>query len=430
MSRYAHRPRRERIALEADDFIQAIRRGEVEVGDTYDYGPELRQQEAIASALGIGRTQADADRVRALLFDGIDTGYGVATGAQLQGRGRLGIDGDYRSDSEIRLHRNDINEVDPLLDESVNYRGITDGYNGIESEYLTPGAAQALFREWAPSQRPKQRTPDHFNRAIAEYYGQQALKLAGNTPVSDADRSYNIRRDSGRNRNTTLGTDRLIETNRSMIGGDVGMPAADYRYNTPAGDIRVGDMQVALYDSNPGEAGVRLQALKGSKMTPAQERRFAGNLIAAARESGNIDEALWRMHQRGELPPLSREEIKRHQRDKPNGMRAGKMTSDAWFMGGENFNDQHRYQHVLYALQKERPQTETLGAVPRGYVDVDTAAARVFMNDNAERLKLMATIGSRDGSAILHSNVDELIKAGVATDLISKHPAIAQLLPR
>ena len=82
---------------------------------------------------------------------------------------------------------------------------------------------------------------------LQEYYGQQALKLAGNTPVDDANRSYNVR--DGRfkdkrtgpmidpgNRNHQTGyvePDRLIETNASMLGGDVGRPAGDYRYFTP-----------------------------------------------------------------------------------------------------------------------------------------------------------------------------------------------------
>ncbi len=349
--------------------------------------------------------------------------YNTVKGSEVQG---LGINGAFKPDSDVRIHTEYADTNDPLLDDDVRQFGLRE--TGVQTEYLSPGGAQELYRQWAPTQHKDQRTADHFNRAVAEYYGQQALKLAGNKPVADRDRSYNVREDRGRNRNTTLGTDRLIETNATMTGGDVGRPAADYRYQTPAGDIRVGDMQVATYERNPAEAGVRLQALKNSKMRFAQEKAFAENLQVAAKQAQDIDEALEIMHQRGQLPALSRGEIKRWQTDKPDGMRAGKMTSDAPFMGSENFNDQHRYQHVLYALQPKRVQQETLGAAPTNYIDVDTGAARVFMNENAERLKLMTNMGSRDGSAILHTDVRELINAGVATDLISRSPAIAQLL--
>lgn len=383
---------------------------------------ELRQQASTGP-----EDAALIERNRRLINGTIDSDpvapYRTASGADVQG---LGIDGAFKPDSTIRLHTEYGKTNDPVLAPDAEQYGIRE--TGLKTEYLSPQSTQALYQQWAPAQYETQRTTDHFNRAVAEYYGQQALKLAGNKPVADRDRSYNIRKDRGRSRNTTLGTDRLIETNASMIGGDVGRPAADYRYQTPAGDIRVGDMQVATYDRNPTEASVRLQALKGSKMQPEQERRFAGNIVAAAKQSGDIDQALQLMHQRGQLPSLSRGEIKRGHRGKPDGMRAGKMTSDAPFMGSENFNDQHRYQHVLYALQQRDAQANTLGAVPTHYVDVDTAAARVFMNDNAERIKLMANMGSRDGSALLHSNVAELMRAGVGTNMADAYPQIRQLL--
>lgn len=391
---------------------------------------ELRQEAASGP-----EDVALIERNRRLINGTIDSDpvapYREVSGADVQGRG---IDGPFKNDSTVRLHTEYGKTNDPVLAPDAEQYGIRE--TGLRTEYLSPKGAQSLYREWAPGQYENQRTPEHFNRSVAEYYGQQALKLAGNKPVADKDRSYNVRDGSSRRNpeglrnhpNSTLGTDRLIETNASMIGRDVGQPAADYRYQTPAGNIRVGDMQVATYERNPAEAAVRLQVLKGSKMRPEQEKRFAGNLIAAAKETGDIDQALQLMHQRRQVPSLSRGEIKRSHTNKPDGMRAGKMTSDAPFMGSENFNDQHRYQHVLYALQERERLGNTLGTPPTHYVDIDTGAARVFMNDNAERIKLMANMGSNDGSALLHSNVAELIKAGVGTNMADAYPQIRQLL--
>ena len=440
MSKYARRPYRERIALEADDLIKAIHKGEVEIVEPEvavarpgEYDQELQKQQAIAEVLGIGRTQADADRAYELLRLGMDAPYGIREGREIQGRG---IAGNFQDDSTIRIHRNNLTMADPLISSSVKNNEVIDGYTGLMTEYLSPEGEQALFKLWKAEQeadpyRKNQNTPEHFNRALQEYYGQQALRLAGNTPVLDKNRSYNVTLNKNRNHpNSTLGTDRLIETNASILGGDVGNPAGDYRYNTPDGQLGVGDYQGADYKrgERPLEAEIRLQLIKGSKMSPRQRSQFAGNIRAAAAGVADIDDALRIMKSKGQLPELVMEEIKQNKPSRTgrtSGMRAGKMMSDAPFMGSMNFNDQHQYSHVLYGLQNS-DNLSVLGqggGVPQSYYNVPTEKARRFMASNPAEIRTGA-----DGSAFMAPSLQQLLDAGVATDMLRAYPQVRQLL--
>ena len=137
------------------------------------------------------------------------------------------------------------------------------------------------------------------------------------------------------------------------------------------------------------------------------------------------------MQQRGQLPELVMPEIKQNKRryfrdgteDKRLGMRAGKMMSDAPFMGQLNKNDQHRYEHVLYGLQG--PDLGRLGqggAVPQGYYNVNTADARRYMADNVGNVRQGA-----DGSAFMAPTLADLLNAGVATDITAAYPQVRQL---
>ena len=440
--------RQRRVALEADDFLQAIYRGDVDIRPSEPeiapaasgmYDAELAKQQAIAEALNVGRDDADRMRNYELLRLGIDKPYETRTGAEMQGLGYRGIDGDFKSDSTVRVHRNNLKVDDPLLLSSVGNKSLIDGYQGDATEYLSPAGEAALYKLWKAEQeadefKANQNTPEAFNRSLQEYYGQQALKLAGNTPVSPDQRSYNVRMDAGRNPNSTLDTDRLIETNASILGGDVGRPAGDYRYVTPDGRIKVGDYQVADYRDprRPMDAFIRLQMIKGSKMSPEQQTRFAGNIREAAVGVEDIDKALQVMQERGDLPELVMGNIKQDKpryfkdgtEDKRLGMRAGKMMSDAPFMGQLNRNRQHRYEHVLYGLQG--PELKQLGAgggIPRAYFDVPTKKARQYMANNTDNI-----IMGEDGSAFMRPTLAQLLNAGVATDLVSAYPQVRQLL--
>ena len=414
--------------------LQAKRQADNAVrSDALSILEELRQEAASGP-----EDAALIERNRRLINGTIDSDpvapYREVTGADVQGRG---IDGPFKKDSTIRLHTEYGKTNDPVLLPSAEQYGIRE--TGLRTEYLSPQGEQELFDRFAKEMRADpfkrgQDTPESFNRAVQEYYGQQALKLAGNKPVADRDRSYNVRKDAGKHKNTTLSTDRLIETNASMLGGDVGRPAGDYRYMTPEGQLKVGDYQGADYTDprRPMDATIRLQLIKGSKMSPEQRTRFAGNIREAASQVADIDDALKIMQQRGQLPELVMPEIKQNKRryfrdgteDKRLGMRAGKMMSDAPFMGQLNKNDQHRYEHVLYGLQG--PALGRLGqggAVPQGYYNVNTADARRYMADNVGNVRQGA-----DGSAFMAPTLADLLNAGVATDITAAYPQVRQLL--
>jgi hypothetical protein len=400
-----------------------------------------------------------ADKVRnyELLREGKDNAYESRKGSEMQGRDFLGIDGDFKSDSDLRVHRVNLDEVDPLLDSSVVNNRMVDGYyDGVVTEYLSPKQTQKLYNKWEKEtleedkrlrRRKSQATPDNFNRALAEYYGQQALKLAGNKKVDDRSRSFNIV-NSPNHPNSTLRTDRLIETKRGLLGADVGNPAGDYRFTRPDGSIGVGDMQIATYEPGqmPLEALVRLQALKGSKMSREQEQRFAGQLIKAAAQTDNIDTALEIMRKAGDLPQLVQGEIKRNKRkfdrdgnEITSGMRAGKMTSSGQYMGARNSQiegrgrfdgpaaGQHRYDQVIYGIN-DTDSMKIPGSVPQAYINVDTAVARPYMNERAAKMQLQTRGLDADGSAFIPTTLKELLRDEVATNMVEQHPQIAQLL--
>ena len=384
-----------------------------------------------------------AERNNRLIMGTIDDSpvapYNTVMGNEVQGRG---IAGPFQPDSNVRMHTEYGNTGDALLDADAAQYGLRE--LGINTEYLSPEGAQDLYKRWAAEVQPTQRrgdkrqdTVNNFNRFLGEYYGQQALKLAGARPVADRDRSYNVRMDNGRNPNSTLGTDRLIETNASLLGGDVGRPAGDYRYAFPDGTIGVGDYQVSTFTNNPLEAEVRLQMMKGSAMPKEMRRGFVDNLRQEAQGAKSIDEALFKMKQRGLLPELSQGEIKQNRaRPGDSGMRAGKMLSDAWFMGAANMNDrngnpgQHRYQHVLFGINDAAKQESMPGVVPSAFYDVNAEAARRYMAENAGTADIRINDNplNGDGSTYYLEKARDLLNAGVATNLAEAYPTINQLL--
>lgn len=422
-----------KVALEADDFIKDITSGRVQINEPEvaparpgEYDQELNRQAGIAEVLGIGRTQADSDRVYDLLRLGKDAPYGVREGRDMQGLGYLGIDGDYKSDSTIRLHRNNLEAADPLIDSSVVNSNLIDGYHGLTTEYLSDKTASEL-------QKKSGKSIAGFNRLAGEYYGQQALKLSGATPVADVDRSDNVV-NNPKHRNSTLGTDRLIETNRSFLGQDVGAPAGDYRYIDPDGYLLVDDYQVATYGRRDRDVPIKLQMAKESTLKPSDTRRFAGELQKSAQGRKSIDTALGLLLDAGVLPPLHRKSYK-HGDFVPKGgyTRAGKMTSDGNRMGVLNKpiedGGQHRYQNVLFGIQDQNTLGQIGGAVPKGFAQVDTRKARGYLADLANKglLEREVRIGT-DGSIYTNTPLQHLLNAGVATDMAKTAPLVRQLL--
>jgi hypothetical protein len=352
----------------------------------------------------------------------------------MQGRGYLGIDGDFKGDSTIRVHRNNLDIEDPLIDSSVQNRGLIDGYEGNATEYLSDSTANQL-------QRGSGKSVGGFNRLVGEYYGQQAMKLAGARPVADIDRSNNVVRMRD-HANSTLGTDRLIETNRSFMGRDVGAPAGDYRYIDPEGYLTVDDYQVATYGPRTNGVPIKLQMVKESSLKNSDQRRFAGELQKAAQGRKSIDTALGMLMDKGVLPPLYQGSLKHGGSIPAAGYtRAGKMTSDGARMGKLNMpiedGGQHRYQNVLFGVQSQDRLNQTGGGVPEGYYQVNARKAREYLADlgNKGLLQDEVRIGpprqgapAGDGSVYTNTPLRDLLNAGVATDMVTANPLVRQLL--
>lgn len=392
---------------------------------------EGMRQEASAGAYD----PALAERNKRLIMGTIDdtpvAPYNTVRGNQIKG---LGIAGKFQPDSDVRRHTVYADTGDPLLDREVAQYGLK--ALGINTEYLSPERAQSMYEEWAALQRANSYTRNqddigNFNRSLGEYYGQQALKLMGARAVDPRDRSKAVRMDNGRSPNSTLNTNRLIETNKSLLGGDVGRPAGDYRYYTPDGQVRVGDYQVGIFDQTPNDAEIRLQMMKGSAMPRTLREGFVSNLRENAQGVQDIDEALWKMRQKGLLPDLVVGEIKQN-KAKPGekGMRAGKMLSDAWFMGQKNRDDQYRYKHVLFGINDGRELATMPGALPKTFIDIDAATARQYMAETAPTADIRISNMGRnaDGSAYFLNSTKDLLNAGVAVNLPDKYPTVNQLL--
>ena len=371
---------------------------------------------------------AEIERNRRLVQGTIDitpvAPYNTALGAEVQG---LGIDGAFKPDSTVRLHTQYANTGDTVLLPEVAGYGIQP--LGIATEYLSPATEAALLQASG-------KAPAAFNRVLGEYYGQQALKLAGNTPVPDAERSTNVV-NSPNHPNSTLGTDRLIETQRSVMGQDVGPAAGDYRYLDNDGYLHVGDYQVATHKPGNRDIPIKLQLAKESSLSPANTRRFAGELQKAAQGRKSIDTALGLLLDAGVLPQLVQRSYKFDGTPPKSGYtRAGKVTSDGNRMGALNVpietGGQHRYDNILFGIKGQKALGQIGGGVPDAYYQVDTQAARNFLAAVANEGGLTKgpsaiNIGA-DGSIYTNTPLSDLERAGVAVNLLNQAPSVHQLL--
>ena len=386
---------------------------------------ESMRQEEMAGVFDPALVERNRRIINGTIDDSRVAPYNTVKGSQIEG---LGIDGPFKPDSDVRVSTVYADTGDPLLDDSVRQYGIRE--LGVNTEYLSPTTRERLFRQSG------KRDQAAFNRVLGEYYGQQALKLAGNTPVPDNMRSTNVQRFAD-NPNSTLGTDRLIETQRSVMGRDVGPPAGDYRYLDPTGALRVGDYQVATY-MDPRKIPVKLQMIKESTVPPAARKAFVEELQSAAKGRKSIDDALGAMIDAGVLPTPTQASYKyTDPKDRPNRyMRAGKMTSDGERMGVRNIpilqGGQHRYDNVLFGIQKADRLSRPGGEVPQAFMQVDASKARDYLAMLANKGELMegpSRIGiGDDGSVFTNTPLRDLLDAGVATNLAAANPQVMQLL--
>ena len=382
-------------------------------------------------------------------------------------RGELGIDGPYRDASEVRGTTSVGAGIDPIFaDDLVNeYKGKNKNAlknvkrDGVRTEYLTPEDTEELYKLWAKS--VEQENADRaavaqsrgwdnwlnadinktqFENFASEYYGQQALKVAGMRPVADSQR-YRYGQGS-----KTVGTDRLLEMSRGLTDSELEL-AADLRYLDKQGNVRVADHQhgsrvgiefptmeelegtgashrdntpEGLVAKEPNQS-ININVLKGDTFGNDRQR-FAGDLIAAARRrasvgaSTNLDDL---------MKDIEAQQGIRPKRGKPypndvNKYRAGKLLSSGKVSGRQNGLHQYRIDDLLYGIGDNWTQGTAYRMIPDNYLLVDTEKAREEVG------RQMATGESKGlywpyggNKATISPTIKSLKDAGAAKDLLS-----------
>ena len=261
-----------------------------------------------------------------------------------------GIDGAFKPDSEIRRHAlGSLNDQgDLIIDRS-----------DIRTEILSPRGVDEAFGTWAANGEKQYQKSlekgrrvfkptldrEQFNRAAGEYYGQQALRLKGYSPVLDADRSKHIKNTTFLE-NNALGSDRLIENSRGLTRGDIGT-STDFRVVNEGGEVEAIDYQMgknpnSSINANLIKSGAR--DFKGDEGTAEQQFMQAAQQLKAEGKSTDLDTIMQSMVDTGLLgQPKAGFQAK-----SKDSMAPGKFLSNAKNMGAVNTDDQHRMAGVLY----------------------------------------------------------------------------------
>ena len=272
-----------------------------------------------------------------------------------------GIDGQFKDDSEVRRH------VTGELNDDVLDLTRKDVY----TEFLSPRGRQQAYDDWEPY-NSRQNSLSFFNRAASEYYGQQALRLTGATPVSNKDRSKATQWHGHQgNPASTINTDRLIENSSQLTSKDTDF-SGDFRYYDKDGKLTVGDNQTG--ELNP-DGSVNFNILKKSNLGGADMNQVKSQMVDIAQEykrqgiSPTLDLILGKMMQKGDLAPLVKGA-------RGVGTRAGKLTSSGNIMGAENDNDQYRYEKILYPITPKGAIHHDEGYLPESFRMFDTEKIR------------------------------------------------------
>lgn len=281
-------------------------------------------------------------------------------GANLSPRG-LGIDGEFKPDSEVRRHiRGDINNDGNLEFDRKN----------VYTEILSPEQIDKVYEAWKPNAFGGNTGRDDFNNAAGEYYGQQGLKLAGYLAVPDDARSFVARKADASI--SPVGTGRLIENSRTLSGPDIGQ-SADFRvYDTNQQDVKAVDYQVATIQNDPS---LNANVLKNSNLTRADLPQFEREMVRVAQKMQSagvepeLDLIFSELQKEGILAPT----VMRH---RDQGTRPGKFMSDAPIMGDVNFDDQHRMAGVMYGLVKPGSHHEKYGMLPEEFRLINSQSLR------------------------------------------------------
>ncbi len=312
---------------------------------------------------------------------------------------QLGIDGTFRPDSEVRRH--------VVLDIDDNGDLAFDRKN-VRTEILSPQGIQESFDAWKPNAFNNNAARGQFNTAASEYYGQQALKLLGNTAVSDSNRSHGARQASRRgNTASTVGTDRLVENSVRLRDKDV-KQSADFRMMTPEGKQRVLDYQVG---TDIKDQKVNLNILKGSNLKNGDISALNDDMKRVAQKlkqqgaTPDIDMIFKVLQDEGKLAPTVMD-------SRSAGTRPGKFMSDAPIMGEVNFDDQHRMEGVLFGMVDKDDLSKPYGMLPkqfRSYYsdEVRQGLGKMYADNTVEGKLFTKTNDGRPGNLYY---TDELTK--------------------
>lgn len=278
----------------------------------------------------------------------------------------LGIDGRPAPDSEIRV----FNKLNISTDPESGDELFTLEKVGVPTEYMSPREIQRQYDIYlSNTTNPNQRNRLHFNSSnVAEYYGQQGLKLAGYSAPSNKQRSEFQRLPGNEGKPfSTLNTDRIIEnTPQSSI--PEGILAGDYRYVTPTGKVRVGD-----YQTGDTTGDIRLNVIKAANLMRGDSFKLEKNLRGEMNKNRtyDIDKAIAGLISKDVLPGYTQGTPQGRY-----GMRPGKILSNAPTAGKVNTYSQFRYDDLLFGLSTRENRLSEEGMIPQNLVLVDNNKVR------------------------------------------------------
>ena len=418
----------------------------IRIADEERYGGERPYLASKFNSAESESVTAEQKRNRMLIMEGKlpnlkSVPYDSFKGSEVkQKQGELGIDGNFKDDSEVRRHTVFGQSLDPLLgDEFKDELGARSIERmNVNTEILSNQGLENMYGDWKQVVEKENREgirPFHqntgipdFNRFLAEYYGQQGLKLSGRQSVNDSNRSRQAKNADRFNEPTTVGTDRIIETSPGFLSGEYKGNPKDYRYLDLNGNVVVGDSQTL--PNNDNSTDIALELINASNMSNTQAANLRKNLNKEAERLKNennnagISNIFKNLAQSGELPPM-RSNVNAVQRE--GGMKVGKGLSASKALGKRTDDTNsmgHQYQarEVLYSTLPKDFKTE-LGVRPSNMLLVDLDKADNMLGDprylgNIQHFKA----NGRDQKGKIRAVVSEeqLIKEDAAQKLLSR----------
>lgn len=405
--------------------------------DKQRYGGQVPFKASVYTDPAEGTLLAEQKRNRALLFEGklprrSTLEFDSIKGSDLKPNSYIGIAGEIAPDSEARIFMKDSKQTDPLMDERGGKKDVSSKLvpEGDITEYMSPTGYEDLYKKWVSSVEAENAsganaftiTPyrDTFDNFVSEYYGQQALALAGKTSVLDSSRSYQTK-DAAKagHKSATVGTNRLLEMTNSILNPEVEL-AADLRWNEN-GKVVVADNQAR--DIIPGEENtLRLNFAKASQMPNNGLKNIRNSLVRAIAElqqshpTGTLDDAYRLLVNRGQAPSI----IRGTPRNGESGLRAGKLTSSGAFMGAKNNGEQgrqYRMNKILFTLN-DATRESGIGSIPIDYQILDTAKTRRAMFTDPSLIGSMHPTREK-GKIDIEASISDLNKAKVLQALLN-----------